>query len=658
MTCKRVPFGGTAVPEGFPALIPCPQSVTAQPGRWVSLYSGTVVESDEVAGHGFLARQLADELAAATGGNWAAARGPWPGTVRLMVDRRRRGDRYTLDVAGDGTMTIAGGGDEGLRYGVQTARQLVRHSAGMLPVVHIEDEPAYTVRGYYMDVTRGRVPTAAGLRRLADDLALYKYNQLHLYIEHAFAFPALSEAWRGTDPLRPEEILAFDEYCFDRGIELVPSVSTFGHMYAILRTRGFRELGEFPEDADRPFGFIERQEHHTLNVTLDEAFALSRMLIDQYMPLFRSKRFNLGADETFDLGRGRSRDEAGQRGIGSMYVDYVNRLCDYVVSRGGEPMLWGDVALAHHGALERLDDHAILLNWQYDPKSDDAAVRRMAEAGARQYVCPAVHGWNTLLPPLRDAWDNIAALAGHGVRYHAEGFLLTDWGDYGHVNDPRLSAPGMMYGAECSWNAQHAGFDEMNRNAGDLMFGQHGEAVIAAWERLGERAAMSWGDAVCLLELDMGDGSLNLDVLQALSSSGMPYGPVIAQSTDVDEARRRFLASARERLARVPTSPQALPAMQSALRKAKAWPDREPLARMLMLACAGQDLLNECGWRLAVNFGVLQEQDGVPSAATVASALEHWFEEYRDQWRDQYRQSELDRIGSVVWRLCDLLRAC
>ena len=132
------------------------------------------------------------------------------------------------------------------------------------------------------------MPTLAWLKQWADKLCLYKYNQLQLYIEHTFAFDGMSETWRGSSPLTPADILEFDQYCASLGIELVPSVSTFGHQYVAMRTQELRELGEFPEDADRPFSFIERMRHHTLNVADDRAFAFSTQLVDSYLQLFRT----------------------------------------------------------------------------------------------------------------------------------------------------------------------------------------------------------------------------------------------------------------------------------------------------------------------------------------------------------------------------------
>ena len=38
------------------------------------------------------------------------------------------------------------------------------------------------------------------------------------------------------------------------------------------------------------------------------------------------------------------------------------------------------------------------------------------------------------------------------MKYGAVGYLVTDWGDYGHVNDPRMAVSGMIFGAQCAWN--------------------------------------------------------------------------------------------------------------------------------------------------------------------------------------------------------------
>ena len=116
-------------------------------------------------------------------------------------------------------------------------------------------------------------------------------NQLQLYIEHSFLFENLSEVWRDDTPLTAEDILELDRYCRGRGIELVPAIASFGHLYKILRTKSFRHLCEMPELAEKPFGFVDRMNHHTLDVSNPDSLYFIKGLMEEYMELFSSHKF-------------------------------------------------------------------------------------------------------------------------------------------------------------------------------------------------------------------------------------------------------------------------------------------------------------------------------------------------------------------------------
>ena len=38
-----------------------------------------------------------------------------------------------------------------------------------------------------------------------------------------------------------------------------------------------------------------------------------------------------------------------------------------------------------------------------------------------------------------------------GLDFGATGFLITDWGDQGHLQQPIISEPALAYGAAVSW---------------------------------------------------------------------------------------------------------------------------------------------------------------------------------------------------------------
>jgi hexosaminidase len=72
------------------------------------------------------------------------------------------------------------------------------------------------------------------LCELVDLLVLFKFNQLQLYFEHTFAYSGHKIVWEGADPYHGHEMLALSEYCYHRGIALVPNQNSFGHFHRWL----------------------------------------------------------------------------------------------------------------------------------------------------------------------------------------------------------------------------------------------------------------------------------------------------------------------------------------------------------------------------------------------------------------------------------------
>lgn len=653
------------------AIIPEPNSMTVGEGVVSLPYAGRVNESIAIGdGDYLLAHQLVADIRSVTGLDWDYATGcMWPGFISLHIADSGAAEEdgipgaYTLTIDTDG-IAITGYDFEGVRNGVQTLRQLIRQNGAVLPVLQIEDAPAYQIRGYYLDATRGRVPTLAWLKQWADKLCLYKYNQLQLYIEHTFAFDGMSETWRGSSPLTPADILEFDQYCANLGIELVPSVSTFGHQYVAMRTQELRELGEFPEGADRPFSFIERMRHHTLNVADDRAFAFSTQLVDSYLQLFRTKRFNICADETFDLGKGKSKQEAQRVGVATLYATYVGKLCEHLSRQGHEPMFWGDIAIEMPEILETLPNNVTLLNWQYDPEATDEKIQLVAKAGAKQIVCPAVWGWNALLPRIDDAWNNIARIARYGIDCGAEGMLVTDWGDFGHVNDPRMAVPGMIFGAQYAWNP--AGDSAGDTAENDLLarvsrveYGDCSARFVALLRSASTQAVFTWRELVEYLELDDGAGNCNTDVAQTIPCLTERLANQETALT-LREARDRMMRNMATTIERISQADRKLQQCMVEIAPIMAHIGKPGIAVAVRIAMEGQLLLNRAGFALADAYGVRDAHDvddRQPSDyRTLARELECWCEAYAKEWAVTSQPSELHRIQETVWKAADELR--
>ena len=364
------------------------------------------------------------------------------GTELRILTGEGEGEGYRLSIREDG-ITVEASGAAGAFYALQTLRQLFCRDR--VPCLFIEDGPDFSYRGFYQDVTRGRVPTLASLKTLVDRMAYYKLNSLQLYVEHTFPFEECGDPLRANGCLSGEEIRELDAYCRENFIELIPSVATFGHMYEILQQPPYRHLRVLKDYEEEPNVWHARMAHHTIDPQDPESIGLVKSLIDQTLPFYRTDLFNICCDETFDL-LARYPDKAGE-----MYVGFVERIMAHLRGKGKRIMMWADILLRHPETIEKLPAETVFLNWAYGIP-DESKIKKLADLGRRQIVCPGTSAWNRFAENVEKEEKNISLMAEYGRRYGAEGILNTNWGDWGHIAPLELSMYGLAAGAEKAWS--------------------------------------------------------------------------------------------------------------------------------------------------------------------------------------------------------------
>lgn len=387
--------------------------------------------------------------------------------LSIQIDHKIHKEGYTLEISPTG-ITIHASTSPGAFYGTVTLLQLIHLNGKRLECCTIKDYPDLAIRGFYHDVSRGKIPTFGTLEELVFTAAFYKLNHLELYVEHVFPFSAITpELTEGKDILSAEELKTLDSLCALLHIDFTPSLSTFGHMFEILNLPKWRHLAEIPDEVTltwakgRSVGrWIERMGHHTIDPTNPQSRELLGSMIDEYIPCFSSKNFNICCDETFDLGRGRSR--ASGKSAVNLYIEHVRWLHSLLAERYGKQVyMWGDIILHHPELLKMIPKDIIVLNWDYSPDVTERSTVAYAHSGFRQILCPGVIGWNHLVNMLDDAEKNISKMCAYAKKHKTLGILNTDWGDYGHVNPLTSSLPGLAFGAACSWGRtpQRKSFD-------------------------------------------------------------------------------------------------------------------------------------------------------------------------------------------------------
>lgn len=557
-----------------------------------------------------------------------------PDSDPIILQKGSIPSAYTLAVSPD-SIIITGNGSCGLFYGIQTLKQLVRTCAGQIPCMDIEDKPSFEARGFCHDVTRGKVPTLDTLKDLADRLSFYKINQLQLYIEHSFAFRKYSEIWTDSDPITEEEILVLDEYCRKRGIELVPSLSAFGHLYHVLLSATFRHLNEFEDLPDKPFLWTDRMTHYTLNASAPESLEFAKEIIDEYIPLFSSDKFNICCDETFDLGLGKNKALTDEIGRDKLYLFFVKGLIDHLKTRKKKVLMWGDMLLKYPDLLNEIPDNVIILNWNYDPEASEEGFKQISEAGLSQYACPSVHGWNRLVSEMDKASKNISVMTDYARKYGAAGILNTDWGDFGHINLLAGSIPGAIYGAALSWNADHPD-QPTDEDISRIEYGDSSGSLIGLIRRLSRQPVIDW----------------NTVVLWYYTMCGHETG---IYSKFYNQAKELMLDSDEGKIKAAYDNIRDIEGSISQL-IGSVFENRKQDVFEFLVAADGLALFQALLLVIKKKYLGQTRTELILSPAELAVKLEYWFSRYKAAWRKRNKESELFRIKDVIMGICRLLR--
>lgn len=617
-------------------LLPVPQKLTQMEGTYILGIDNKIVIDSSCGKEVFqYAKLLQDSIYEMLGYRIDILRGACEELgIFLKIDARKEKEAYQLDITKEGIF-IVGGSFAGVLYGIQTVRQIIQQEGAVVPYLNILDYPSIENRGFYHDATRGRVPKLDFLKKLADKLSFYKMNQLQLYVEHTYLFQNLSEMWRDDTPLTAEEIMELDEYCANLNIELVPSMASFGHLYKLLNTKTHCHLCELDGMEDKEFSFVDRMAHHTVDVSNPLSIQLIKQMIEEYMSLFSSQHFNLCADETFDLGKGKSKELADRVGTRNMYISFVKELCEFIVEHGKRPMFWGDIILGFPDAIKELPEETICLNWGYAPNQGEEGTKALSEAGATQYVCPGVGGWNMLINLTASAYNNITRMCSYAHKYNALGVLNTDWGDFGHINHPEFSYIGMIYGAVFSWNKQEIEFEEVNRQISLIEYTDKSETFVSIVAQLCTKNVYGWDQAVRFKESFAAKRITMSDLAKE-------------ELTEEKEKRNSHLVKANDEIDRFSKELYQLITKLDSEKRDQIYPYLL-LSEAMTLSNLTAGIIGEQKYQKAF----IPQMD----AKEVAVKIEKWFFQYKELWRRVSKESEMVQIQDVVFWYADLLRS-
>ncbi|WP_289054050.1 beta-N-acetylhexosaminidase [Carboxylicivirga marina] len=401
--------------------------------------------------------------------------------ITSKIDNTLGEEAYKLSISKN-DIRLIGGSKIGLYNGLLTIQQIgsFAEEAGYWPTLTIDDEPDFKRRGVMLDISRDKVPTMKTLIDIIDKLASWKINEIQLYTEHTFAYQNHKTVWKDASPMTAEEIIELDAYCQRHFIDLVPNQNSFGHMKRWLKHGEYLHLAELPLPGKTIWGMMSKT---SLSPVEPGSLDLMKELYAELLPNFSSQYFNIGCDETVELGVGKSKALCHELGQGRVYLDYVLELKKEIDKYGRSTQFWGDIILHHPKLIPELPKSMVALIWGYEADYPfDKNCQKFKEAGLPYYVCPGTSTWNSIIGRNKNGFANLKNAAINGKKHGATGYLNTNWGDQGHWQPLSVCYPSLLYGAALAWNVDSNVDINIAKHVSIQVFkdksSQSGEAII------------------------------------------------------------------------------------------------------------------------------------------------------------------------------------
>ena len=365
-------------------------------------------------------------------------------------------EAYEIVPASGRGLVVRAGTGAGVFYGAQTVKQLVRGSGkdAVLLVPTIRDWPAMPHRGISDDWSRGPLPNMEFLKREVRTLAAFKYNIFSPYFEHTFAYASTPVAAFPGGAFTPDQARELVEYAAKYHMIVIPEQEAFGHLHHVLKFELYSPLGETPHGA-----VLAPGDPRTLP-QIGEWFG-------ELAKVFPGPYAHIGADETFELGLGRTRDAVTQQGLGKVYLNFLGQIHQELAPLHKRLLFWGDIAENSPDLVGTLPKDMIAVSWHYDAKPDFTKnLEPFLKSGLETWVATGVNNWNRVYPDNNEALGNIENFVRDGQKLGATGMLNTVWNDDGEgIFDENWF--GVVFGGAAAWQP-----GESSQDAFIASFGQ------------------------------------------------------------------------------------------------------------------------------------------------------------------------------------------
>ena len=275
----------------------------------------------------------------------------------------------------------------------------------------------FKMKACMVDISRFRVPTIERMKKMLSNIAETGYDTVFFNIEHTFRIPEHPRIGFEADGYDFVEFKELSDYASELKISLVPLIQSFGHMFHILKWDDYEYLAE-----------SEMKWSVSLS---DQTYEMIDDFYFRASEAFNSEYIHIGGDEVYDMASGKSKHLLKYITKDELFLNHILKLKEIAKKDGRKIVLWGDMIDKDPEVLKKLGPDTVVCYWNYDFKEMPEAYSKI---DAKILVCPGTNTWKSFFPRYEYAVRNFRLMKERSEKLNAFGFMITDWGDAGHVH--------------------------------------------------------------------------------------------------------------------------------------------------------------------------------------------------------------------------------
>ncbi|MBR3934339.1 MAG: family 20 glycosylhydrolase [Clostridia bacterium] len=327
----------------------------------------------------------------------------------------------------------------------------------------ISQKPSFDKCGAMLDVSSGSILTIEKTKEYISYMAAFGLNTFYFYIEDMYELEGYPQFGYMRGRFSVSQLQELDSFADSLGVEVIPCIQTLAHMQHYLR---WREAGPVTDMPD------------TLLCGSEDTYRLIDKMAETMRKAFKTKRINVGLDETFNLGKGQYEKKFGKEDATSIFEKHLRRVVEICNKYDFQPQMWSDMLFVMRSKNGQYNDTDLdfgdemssylpdvdLTYWEYlvtDEDTYDKMLKKHKSFGKKVVFAGSVWTFLQFLPSYGVTFDATIPALKACIKNDIKEVFATLWGGDGAECPMFMSIAGLAIYSEYCYRSLDCTLDDI-----------------------------------------------------------------------------------------------------------------------------------------------------------------------------------------------------